>query len=200
MKLNNNSEITLLLLILFSAACNNKVDRYKKVSDTIIVKTATAVNQPQPGEFITGDFNADGKKEQASVIRPAFNKDSTDCNGDCITIIRFSDTMIPSIEINDAVSADLNNLGDLNKNGSDELGFLPGSFAGCWNDYHVYTFINNQWMDAVKPFPVYCSQWDEGMPPVKSDSAKKGYAVITYSVNTGEEIITKKRSVPVKQN
>jgi hypothetical protein len=187
-----------LVSFLFSVSCHmTNVNHDKKLNDSSTVSNSTAVSQPLPEEIITGDFNGDGKKEQAWVEKPLFNQDSTDCNGACITVIHFSDTTIPAIEISKAISAEISNLHNLNKQPADEIGVLPGSFAGCWNDYHVYSLSGNQWIEAVKPFPVHCNQWEEGIPPVKADSLRTGYVFISYSKHTGKGIETKTKSVPV---
>lgn len=187
----------LLPAFLLLAACISQNSKHEKNNTDTITLQPVTTEVSFPANAITGDFNGDGKQEHAWLVAPELNKDSTDCTGDCTSYIRFSDSAVAAIKIEHCINGDPVNLGDLNKNSTDEIGFLPGSLIGCWNDYHVYTFKTGKWTDAVKPFPVHCNQWDEGMPPVKADSAKKGYVIITYSINKEAGIVTKTKSVPV---
>jgi hypothetical protein len=79
-----------------------------------------------------GDFNGDGKSDYASVISPEIssdikvdsqNKDEVQCEGGCNSVIVFSDKNLKNITISGAYQSQLENLKDLNSDGSDEIGF-----------------------------------------------------------------------------
>ena len=103
---------------------------------------------------IEGDYNGDGKKEFAYAT---VSDCSDECEGNCITIIHFSDEKIKPITIKNAKNGDLYNLKDLNNDGADEIGFYPNWCTSCWHSFYVYTFKNNESKFLVKPIPTYCS-------------------------------------------
>jgi hypothetical protein len=128
---------------------------------------------------------------------PKIDTTEMDCVGDCVSYIRFSDPTIPPIEVKNCISGDPKNEGDLNKNRTDEVGLLPGLFTSCWSDYHVWTLIKGQWVNAVKPFPTHCNQWDEGVIPIEIDTKHKGFVIINFSTNYGTDILTESKSVEI---
>lgn len=195
MKLISISIFGILILL---CSCHEQTSTItENTNDTTTnIKIIPAI--PDSTTKITGDFNGDGKKENAWVVNPALNQDSSSCKGDCNIQIHFSDTTMPIVSIQNAINGELNLLGDLNQDGKDEFGILPGNFTGCWNEYHVYTWHVNDWIEAVNSFPVHCIQWGDHFPPVSKDSTRKGYAKIYYSVNTEDGIRIKTKSVPLK--
>ena len=79
-----------------------------------------------------GDFNGDGLSDYASVISPeirsatktgARNSDAAPCKGECNSVIIFSNKDLESITIKGAYQSQLENLKDLNNDGTDEIGF-----------------------------------------------------------------------------
>ena len=86
---------------------------------------------------------------------------------------------------------------DLNKNGGDEIGLLPGWFQSCWHNYNVWTLLNGKWVYAVKPFLTFCDQWDAGIKPIEIDYNKEGFVIIRYSEHSDVKITTKSKSVRI---
>lgn len=79
-----------------------------------------------------GDFNGDGLSDYASVISPEMSStaktdllssDEVKCKGGCNSVITFSNSDLDPITIIGAYNSQLENLKDLNKDGSDEIGF-----------------------------------------------------------------------------
>lgn len=79
-----------------------------------------------------GDFNGDGLSDYASVISPKIsaasktNAESTDgvqCEGECNSVITFSNKDLENITIKGVYQSQLENLKDLNSDGADEIGF-----------------------------------------------------------------------------
>jgi hypothetical protein len=110
----------------------------------------------------------------------------------------FSDSSIPSIKIKMCIGGNPTNLGDLNENGTDEIGLLPDWCTSCWRSYNVYTLENDKWIFAVDPIITHCNQWEEGIKPIEIDPDKAGNVLIRYSEFTEKDIVTKTKSVPVK--
>jgi hypothetical protein len=94
----------------------------KNLSKTQSVKTNI------PNDAIKGDFNGDGILDYMWLVKPKMDDDGNSCIGDCISYIKFSDQNIPSIKVEDCIHGTPSNEGDLNKNGGDEIGLLPGWF------------------------------------------------------------------------
>lgn len=91
-------------------------------------KNAVISNKRQ----LFGDFNGDGLSDYASVISPtiiygtnadAENSDEIQCKGGCNSVIIFSNKDLEAITIKGAYQSQLENLKDLNSDGSDEIGF-----------------------------------------------------------------------------
>lgn len=150
-----------------------------------------------PKDAVKGDFNGDGKLDYMWLQAPKLKKNEMDCVGECTSYIKFSDPTIPSIEVENCIGGDPSNLGDLNKNGTDEIGLLPRWFTSCWSAYHVWTFKNGAWINAVASFSTHCNQWDEGIKPIEVDLNKEGNVIIRYSEHTGDDIVTKSKSIKI---
>lgn len=151
-----------------------------------------------PKDAAKGDFNGDGSLDYVWLIAPKIDNEGMGCVGDCISYLKFSDPTIPTIKVDQCISGYPTNLGDLNKDGSDEIGLLPGWFTSCWRSYYVWTLKNNQWVYAVQPFSTHCNQWDEGIKPIEIDLNKEGNVLIRYSEHTGDDIVTRTKSVKVR--
>jgi hypothetical protein len=150
-----------------------------------------------PKDAVKGDFNGDGKIDYMWLQAPKLKTDEMDCVGECTSYIMFSDPTIASIEVTSCIDGSPSNAGDLNKNGTDEIGLLPGWFTSCWRAYHVWTYKNGNWIDAVEPFSTHCNQWDEGIKPIEIDLNKEGNVIIRYSELTDEDIVTKSKSIKI---
>jgi len=151
-----------------------------------------------PNDAIKGDFNGDGVLDYAWLVAPKLKGDEMECVGNCNSYIKFSDPSIPNIKIENCIGGNPNNLGDLNKDGSDEIGLLPDWFTSCWRAYYVWTLKENKWIYAVEPFSTYCSQWEDGVIPIEIDKSKDGYVLIRYSEMVDTEIKVKTKSVKIK--
>lgn len=151
-----------------------------------------------PKDAIKGDFNGDGKPEYMWVVKPQLNKAEDDCIGKCIVQIVCSNPAIKPISVEQSIGGTLVNLGDLNGDGTDEIGILPDWFNGCWAAYHVYGLRNNNWLEAIPSFSVHCIQWDETAKFVKKVPGKKGFVTIRYSAMQKEQIVVKTKVVRIK--
>lgn len=162
-----------------------------KTSSTIAVDKASP-----PMAF--GKFK-DTISTKATLIAPKLNKGGTAClDSDCVAYIKFSDTTIAPIKVKHCIGGKLENLGDLNGDGKDEIGLLPDWFTSCWRDYLVYTYKNNEWINAVPPIPTHCNQWEAHIKPIEKDSLNKGYVVIRYSEFDNKDIVNKSKIIAIK--
>jgi ketosteroid isomerase-like protein len=150
-----------------------------------------------PKDAVKGDFNGDGVPEYAWLVPPKESECGT-CEGNCTSYIKFSDNTIPSIKVESSIGGNPNNLGDLNKNGADEIGLLPDWCSSCWRGYNVYTLKNNNWIFAVDPISTHCDQWEKGVNPIEIDPNKDGNVLIRYSDMTEDDLVIKTKSVPIK--
>jgi hypothetical protein len=170
----------------------------KQISAEVAGKNVAKAKEIEiPKNAIKGDFNGDGAPDYAWLVPPG-ESECGDCSGNCTSYIKFSDSSIPSIKVEMCIDGNPDNLGDLNKNGTDEIGLLPGWCTSCWRAYNVYTFKNGKWIFAVAPFSTHCNQWEEGIKPIEIDPNKKGNVLIRYSELTGDDIVTKTKSVQIK--
>lgn len=179
--------LTLSVLAAMFAGC---------ASDNKKTEATTAATVPK---IVSGDFNGDGKPETIQLIKPQLNAAGTACiDSSCTAYIRFSDTTIHPIKITHCIGGTPDNLGDLNGDGRDEIGLLPEGFSGCWRNYFVYTYKNDEWINAVQPIPTHCKQWEAHIKPIEKDSLNKGYVVVRYSELVNKDVVNKSKIVAIK--
>lgn len=150
-----------------------------------------------PTDAIKGDFNGDGVIDYAWLVPPK-ESECGNCEGTCTSYIQFSDITIPAIKVESSIGGSPNNLGDLNKNGTDEIGLLPDWCSSCWRGYNVYTLKSDKWIFAVDPISTHCDQWEKGVNPIEIDPNKNGNVIIRYSDMSDDDLTIKTKSVPIK--
>lgn len=185
----------IIILLVFAAVHSGCV------SDSKTTNTATnaaAVDKALPA-VVTGNFFDAQKPVIAKLIKPKLNSDGTDCiDSGCVAYISFSDTTMKAIPVKHCIGGKLDNLGDLNGDGRDEIGLLPDWFTSCWHDYLVYTFKKGEWTYAVPPIPTHCNQWEAHIKPIEKDSLNKGYVVIRYSEFDNKDIVNRSKIIAIK--
>lgn len=143
---------------------------------------------------VLGDFDGNGTKEHAYTKV----SDCTDeCDGKCETTVYFSDKTIQPFVVSPAYNGTLYNLGDLNEDGKDDIGFYPGWCTSCWHGFRAYTLNNAGWKTLVPSISTHCSQWEDEKFPIRKDPKKKGYVIITSSTWENDDIKIKSTSVKV---
>lgn len=127
---------------------------------TFLVGCKNSNSQNENGKLY-GDFNGDGKKEYAWVKSPEkldekyeidFGQDDERgdlafyCPGGCNSIIYFSDKSIVPITIENSFGGSLENLGDLNNDGADNIGFWNNniSISGTGSTFYVFKTKNSE--------------------------------------------------------
>lgn len=168
---------------------------------------ATECNSPKPSnnsvsedESGTFDFNGDGKKESCYLLEPKMIEEDMDCEGDCNCQIMFSDSNIPPIEVPNCIGGIPENLGDLDGNGTCEIGIWPFWWTSCWHTYYIYTLVDGNWSYFVEPFSVHCNLMEEleasGELIIEPVPGEKDLFKIKYSEFDIEEgILTKTETV-----
>jgi serine/threonine protein kinase len=186
--------IAILLIGIFLWKKSNKTS----VSEDENVTHEDLPRISHPDDAVGGDFNGDGKIDYMWLQKPRLSSDRNECVEQCVSYIKFDDTSIPSIEVLECIGGNTSNLGDLNNNGTDEIGLLPESFNSCWRDYHVWTLKDGRWESAVEPFPTHCNQWENGIKPIEIDPTKNGNVIIRFSdFNSDFDIVTKTKSIDI---
>jgi hypothetical protein len=141
-----------------------------------------------PSNAVEGDFNGDGITDYMWI-------ETIDKTEECK--IRFSGA-IPPIIVGTCLGGSPVNEGDLNDDGTDEVGLLPIWESSCWKGYFVYTFTKNQWIEIIEPISTHCIQWEKNILPVVKDSTRKGYVFVNYSELTDDGIEVKTKSVKLQ--
>lgn len=104
------------------------------------------INNTSPKLY--GDFNGDGLAEYAYIESPEIiektegTTDSISCKDGCKSIIYFSNKEISPITINNSYTSSLDNLKDLNEDGSDEIGFW--NYTETAKSLYVFDAENNK--------------------------------------------------------
>lgn len=192
---------SLLLALFFATGCNstkpsdNNTQAETKTEETSQMDECEDV----PGTF---DFNGDGKKESFNLLEPKMIEEAMDCEGDCNCQIVFSDSNIPPIEVPDCIGGTPENLGDLDGNGTCEIGIWPSWWTSCWHTYYIYTFVNGRWSFFVEPFSVHCNLMEEleasGESIIEPVPGKKDMFEIKFSEFDIEEGILTKTAIVKK--
>lgn len=167
-------------------------------SDLITDKNLSKKNRLNKKEIlrmVDGDFNGDGVSEKMWLVEPKLNEEGDYCIDVCDSYIHFTNNRIPIIKITDCLSGQLRNLGDLNDDGTDEIGILPVWFTSCWRSYLVWTFRNGKWIHLVSPIPTHCAQWDQHEFPITKRQNQNKHVSITFSEFDGNDINIKKKIV-----
>ena len=146
------------------------------------------------------DFNGDGKMETCYLVAPkTFDDEDSfgECDGDCGCYINFSDENIPSIYVKSYIGGTPDILGDLDGNGTCEIGIWPAWWTSCWHEYYVYTFANGKWQLFVNPITAHCDLMEEldayGKHIIEPISGKKDTYLIHYSDMDEVDIVSKTR-------
>jgi hypothetical protein len=190
--------VLLLLVIALTAACcvNDATTPSKHIR--MDCNNDNLAERGKLIEFVTGEFNGDEQSEYAALY--CFDGGSEDdCeNGMQIyCCIRFGNSDIPAL-YPAWVTSNLTNEGDLNGDGTDEIGFLVREGPSYWGEYRVYTSDADSWRELVSvshhedwnPAPyqelVRANPDDAGSLIIKStDFAEDGVEVneITVEIN-----------------
>ncbi|MDA8581929.1 hypothetical protein N9K95_03650 [Schleiferiaceae bacterium] len=135
-----------------------------------------------PNDYIAGDFDGDGQLEKAWVVRPEI-AGYIDNEGEYSCEIYFSDYSIPIITYDGCIDLNIENLGDLNNDGVDEIGVQRVWITSTRTFYSVYVMCHNNWKEAIV---VDIHRMDSTWPIVQAvgekikineivDSAEEGY-------------------------
>jgi len=141
-----------------------------------------------PGTY---DFDGDGKKESCYLLEPKKIDDDMECEGECNCLIMFSDSNISPIDVETCIGGKPKIYGDLDGNGTCEIGIWPWWWTSCWHTFYIYTLENGEWKDFVEPFPVHCNLLEEleesGKPIIEPVPGNKGMFKIQFSYFDEEE-------------
>lgn len=140
------------------------------------------IDKAEKRESVIGDFNGDGKREHATIYhysKPIPGLESHQYDGDYYHYceIHFSDEALTDILLV-YIGCNLVNEGDLNGDGSDELGFFNVGGFTMWGDYSVLTFVDGEWHELV------CIRHNENWNPasyqelVRKDPHNDDYIII----------------------
>ena len=201
----------LILGLMIACGCDspktnetNKKETDKTKNEFDIKNTEGAETINEMGERVdvigTYDFNGDGRLESCYLLEPkTFDGEDRfmECEGDCNCLIMFSDDSILPIEVESCIGGMPDVLGDLDGNGTIEIGIWPHWWTSCWHSYYIYTFVNGGWTFFVEPFSVHCNLMDELEGPIiEAVDDKKDMFLIKYSDFDEEDgIVTKTKKV-----
>jgi hypothetical protein len=149
----------------------------KKVSEVVPMETRMV---PEAA----GDYDGDGRTETVRVTSPS---DFMDSNGNefeeskLVVTIAFPGSELPDISFNESTGAYLVSEGDLDGDGADELGVVPGIGHGFWRSYYVYTFKKGRWRELIRSLPVHYIHLEDGVDFVKKHPELPGSLIITYT-------------------
>lgn len=129
-------------------------------------------------DTITGDFNGDGKVERAwlkdNSVKSALDPDSV-----LAGIVIFSDLKVPRLIIEQCPFGFLQNEGDLNGDGTDEIGILPGWTTSACRTYLLFALNAEGWEEKLAVGTAE-NQRQEGVRPVTKHPTEEGKVIVKY--------------------
>lgn len=152
---------TLLLVVIYGFSPKSKITNRLIPTNTTKADTIKEKEVIEPSTIDTillGDINNDKIKDTAFVYTPPTIK-YLDEKGEfefqfgcvdnkCYNKISFSCKM-PEIYFENSVWGGLEDIGDLNNDGFNELIFSPGWFTSCWGALYIYHFDGNKWNKSI---------------------------------------------------
>ncbi|MEI7897942.1 MAG: hypothetical protein WCJ26_12965 [bacterium] len=137
-------------------------------------------------DTIKGDFDGD-KTAEFAWLEKDYDKYQR-CQDkakekDCKGVILFSNAKIKPLFVDYCPMGFLKNEGDINCDGRDEIGLLPGWFTSDCRIYEVYAFRKNHWQQVCEPISNTYNMRESGIVMIEIDKAKQGYAIIRESVD-----------------
>jgi len=142
------------------------------------------INGYPSSETQTGDYNGDGKKEKAYFLDRGTENEDCQFNPSaksCMGIIRFTDKNIKPLLIQYCPFGQFKNEGDLNNDGKDEIGVLPGWYSSACRYYHVFTYKDSLWTEACPSIGTTLNMREAGIIVIEKDRDSSGYAIIRES-------------------
>lgn len=125
-----------------------KKDTVKKDIDIEVIEPAII------DTIVLGDINNDKVVDTAFIYTPPTIKHVDEkgeiiyqfgcVDNNCFNKITFS-CKIPEIYVDGVVWSSIENIGDLNNDGYNELIFSPGWFTSCWGNLYIYTYTGTKW-------------------------------------------------------
>lgn len=113
---------------------------------------STDINDYAIDTISIGDLNNDKIVDFAYIKGTKFS-DETNQWDDCLKIgclvtVSFS-CGLPDITFENAVTASIENIGDIDGDGFDEIVIAPSWIIGCWGRLHFYTYKKGKWKKWV---------------------------------------------------
>lgn len=146
-----------------------------------------------PTDTIKGDYNGDGKMDlMFSNCTPCVDENSDDC----FCKLLFTGK-IPSKRVDFCLgSVSYFNLGDLNEDGNDEVGFI-NNWHSNWTSYTVITLKNNEWVNLIDPITIFLPELlERNLIPIQKDPKHKGHVIVS-SCKWEDDVIIVTESVRV---
>lgn len=140
--------VLFLVLILSFLGCQKPIEKKSFAKKTI----RTTPKKRSVDTLLLGDLNHDRVNDTIFVINPLYVGEEDMSKFDCIdknceATVRFSNGL-PTIELTNAIGAEIENLGDIDRDGYDELLIVHSWFIGCRANMYFYTFQKNRWTVA----------------------------------------------------
>lgn len=128
-------------------------------------------------DTLVGDFNGDGQQDTAWFTRSETIEYYIK-NRACIGSFEFSNKKIRPLKLGNCCGGTFKNEGDLDDNGTDEIGVMCYDLIGGCRDYYVFSYINNEWKIILPPIETSLSMREAGIVLVEKDEMNKGYITI----------------------
>jgi len=179
----------------------NSASRQREDNSQIIPDYVNTIKGYPQTDTIVGDFNGDGKKEKAwfryrkgekhyNIDREKLTKKELAKIPDSLivelddNVLLFSDKSIKPLKIK-YIKYDwvLKNEGDLNDDGKDEIGILPGWGTSSCRNYNVYSYKKNRWK-MISDIGSTLNMRAIGIVVIEKNKNMKGYVKIRESVDS----------------
>ena len=176
-----------ILFILMTFICCNKSN---KGSETPSRNNPTSLETPGTSVY---DDTAHVNLDTLVGCFMDHQEDTLICKGidSCTVRIYSASNRIKPLQIDNVFGIFVVKEGDLDGNGTDEIGIRTEGFIGNWRDYNVYTYRKGTWELLIPPVIVYATDFYETLSKgedVVKPSKQNGYVDVRFSSWRNDDI------------
>jgi hypothetical protein len=142
-------------------------------------------------DTLTGDFNGNGIKDTAWFHRTEDVQYYID-NNECKGLLSFSDDEVKPLDLGNCCGGTFKNEGDLDGNGTDEIGVMCSKAVSGCRYYYVFTYGGNDWKLLIPPIESSLSMREAGIVLVEKDNKNEGHIVVRNMLYFNNKAMPKK--------
>lgn len=179
---------------------SDPVDWKSVLIDNIKIYNPSFTSRPPKEAFFNQvEVTENGIHTQTAVVKAAIQSvEEMECMNDaCGSTIHFDNPAIPPAYVDQSLNLSITNLGDLDGDGSDEIGALPDWWTSNIHTYKILTLKNGQWRRLVPSPTVHlANMYEHPYIPAEKIPGKPGYIRIREYDLEEMEVVESEVKIP----